>query len=232
VKRFLVALVVLLALALAADRAGATFAARAVAQQAQAEAGLAAEPEVSIGGFPFLTQALAGRYDEVTVRATDVTAGEVRVSGFEAVLTGVDVPLRDALSGSVTSVPVSGVSARALLAYDELTRRSGDRQLTVAPAGEGRVRVTGRVEVLGQTLSAVAVSRVEVDGGDLLVTAESYEVGNEIADAVLTRALGNRLDLRVPVEGLPYGLEVTGIEVEEGGVVVVAAAGATVLGRI
>ena len=229
--RKLLALVLLLGLLLVADRAGAAYAARAVAQQAQAEAGLTVEPEVSIGGFPFLTQALAGRYDEVTVRATGVPAGEVTVTGFEAVLTGVEVPLRSALSGAVTSVPVSSVRARALLAYEELGRRSGDRQLTVAPAGEGRVRVTGRVEVLGQTLSAAAVSRIEVDGGALRVTAESYEVGNQTADALISRALGDRLDLRVPVEGLPYGLQVTGIEVEQAGVVVVATSGRTVLGR-
>lgn len=227
----LVALVVLLGLLLVADRAGAAFAGRAVAQQAQAEAGLAAAPEVRIGGFPFLTQALAGRYAQVHVRASDVPAGEVRLSELEAVLTGVEVPLGDALSGSVASVPVSGVRARALLAYGELTRRSGDRRLTVAPAGEGRVRVTGRVEVLGRAVSAVAVSRVEVDGGDVLLTAESYEVGDQAADAALSRALGDRLDLRVPVQELPYGLAVTGVEVLPDGVAVLATAGRTVLGR-
>jgi hypothetical protein len=230
VKRLL-ALVVLLGLLLVVDRAGASFAARAVAQQAQVEAGLAAPPEVSIGGFPFLTQALAGRYDEVRVRAADVPAGEVRLDGFDATLTGVEVPLRAALSGDVTAVPVEAVRAQALVAYAELTRRSGDRQLSVAQAGD-RVRVTGEVDVLGRTLSAAAVSRVEVDGGDLVVTAEAFEVGNEAVDALLSRALRGRLDLRVPIAGLPYGLEVTGIEVRATGVTVLASAGRTVLGRI
>ena len=229
-KRFLVALVVLLGLLVVADRAGAAVAARAVARQAQAEAALPSEPDVRIGGFPFLTQALAGRYEQVTVTATDVPAGELDLARFSAVLDGVQVPLSDALSGSVASVPVSGLRARAVVAYDELARRSGERQLAVAPAGD-RVRVTGSVEVLGRTLSATAVSRVEVDGGDLVVTAESYEVGNETADEVLTRALGDRLDLRIPVEGLPYGLEVTGVEVGGDGVAVLARAGRTVLGR-
>ncbi len=228
-RRSLVALVVLLALVLVVDRAGAALAARAVAEQARAGAGLRAAPEVSIGGFPFLTQALAGRYDRVTVTASDVPAGELEVAGFEATLTGVEVPLRDALSGAVTEVPVSGVRARVLVAYEELTRRSGDRSLTVRPAGD-RVRVTGRVEVLGQRLSASAVSRVTVDGGALVVTAESYEVGNRTADALLTRALGGRLDLRVPVEDLPYGLQVSGVEVTVDGVAVGATAGPTVLG--
>jgi hypothetical protein len=73
---------------------------------------------------------------------------------------------------------------------------------------------------------------VEVDGGDLVVTAEAFEVGNEAVDALLSRALRGRLDLRVPIAGLPYGLEVTGIEVRATGVTVLASAGRTVLGRI
>jgi hypothetical protein len=125
-------------------------------------------------------------------------------------------------------VPVEGVQARALVGYSELARRAGDRQLTVAPAGD-RVRVTGSVEVLGRTISATAVSRVEVVEGDLVVTAEAYEVGNETADDLLTRALGDRLDLRIPVTGLPYGLQVSGAEIEPAGVVVLATASGTVL---
>jgi hypothetical protein len=229
-KKVLVTVVVLLGLLLVADRVGAVVASRAVARQVQTSAGLAVQPDVSIGGFPFLTQALAGRYDAVEVRADRVPAGELTLTRLDATLTGVEVALSDALSGSVAEVPVGGVDARALVAYGELSRRSGERRLTVAPAGD-RVRVTGSVEVLGQTLAAIAVSRVELVDGDLLLTAESYEVGNQTVDDLLRRALGERLDLRVPVEGLPYGLEVTDVRVEQAGVSVRAAAGPTVLSR-
>ena len=229
-KRLTITLVVLLALLVVADRVGAEVASRAVATQVAAEAGLRTSPEVEIGGFPFLTQALAGRYDEVTVRADDVPAGEVTLARLDATLSGVEVPLGQAISGAVDAVPVRGVEAQALLGYAELTRRSGDRQLSVAPAGD-KVRVTGMVQVLGRTLSATAVSRVEVVEGELLVTAEKYEVGNAGVDRALTRALGDRLDLRVPVEGLPYGLRVTGVRIADAGVTVLATAGPTVLGR-
>lgn len=226
-KRLVVTLVVLLVLLLVADRVGAAVASRAVADQVQT-AGSATQAEVEIGGFPFLTQALGGRYDEVEVVARDVPAGDLTVSRLEATLRGVEVPLSEAISGSVRSVPVASVDARALLAYDELAGRSGDRRLALAPAGD-RVRVTGSVRVLGQTVSVTAVSRLEVTEGELVVTAESYEVGNAAADALLTRALGGRLDLRIPVTGLPYGLQVTGVEVQPDGVVVLARGGATVL---
>ena len=227
-RRLLVGLVLLLGLLLVADRVGAAVASRAIAAQVQSSTRLTAEPEVDIAGFPFLTQAVAGRYERVELTARGVPAGDLTLDRLDATLTGVQVSLGDALSGSVQQVPVEGVRARALVAYDELGRRSGERQLSVAPAGE-RVRVTGSLEVLGRTLTAAAVSRVEVVEGDLRVTAEQYEVGNATADALLTRALGDRLDLRIPVTGLPYGLQVTRVEVQPDGVAVVARTGATVL---
>lgn len=227
-KRLAITLLVLLVLLLAADRAGAEIAGRAVAAQAQVAAGLAAEPEVTIGGFPFLTQALGGRYDRVEVRAEAVTTADLTLRRLDATLSGVRVPLSAALSGSVDSVPVDRVAARALVGFDELSRRSGDRGLVVSAAGE-QVRVTGSVTVLGRTVSAAAVSRVEVVEGALVVTAQSIEVGDAAADDLLTRALRGRLDLRIPITGLPYGLQVTGVEVTAEGVVVLATARGTVL---
>ncbi|MCW2615932.1 MAG: hypothetical protein JWN08_2926 [Frankiales bacterium] len=229
-RKLLVALAVLAVLLLVADRASAALASRALADELQRSGGLSARPTVDVGGFPFLTQAVGGRYDRIEVRAEDVPAGEVRLAGLEAVLNGVQVPLGDALSGSVAAVPVDRVDARVRLAYDVLARRSGGRRLSVAPAG-ARVRVTGSVEVLGQTVSATALSRVALDGDVVVVTAESFEVGNGVANAVLSRALGDRFDLRVPVRGLPYGLRVEQVSVEPDGVVVTAAAVDAVLTR-
>ena len=227
-RRLAVVLVVLAGLLAVADRVAATVAARAVADQVQASAALSSPPDVSIGGFPFLTQAFGGRYDSVSVVAVDVDAGELTIGRLDATLTGVSVPLSDVLSGSVTEVPVASVRATALVGYDELSRRSGDRRLTVVPSGD-RLRVTGSASVLGQTVTASALSSVRVEGGALVVTAESYSVGGAAASAAVTRALGGRLDLRIPVTGLPYGLQVSGVRVTPAGVEVDAGAGPTVL---
>ena len=229
-KKLLVALAVLLGLLVVADRLSAVLAAKAIASQVQSASRLTSEPDVDITGFPFLTQAIAGRYDRVEVTARDVPAGQLVLDRLDATLSGVQVPLSKALSGSVRRVPVEGVRARALVGYDEMARRAGQRSVEVAPAGE-RVRVTGSLDVLERTLSVTAVSRVEVDEGDLLVTAEEYEVGNETADRLITRAVGDRLDLRIPVSGLPYDLEVTEVDVEPDGVAVIARSGPTVLSR-
>ena len=227
-RRLSVTLLVLLALLLVADRVGAEVASRAVAAQARTAGGLASTPDVTITGFPFLTQAVRGRYDRVEVRATDVPADDLVLARLDATLLGVQVPLGAALSGSVDAVPVEAIEARALVPYAELSERAGASRRVVEPDGE-RVRVTGAVDVLGQTLSAVAISRVELVEGDIVVTAESFEVGNQAADRLVTRALRGRLDLRVPVGSLPYGLGLSGLDVEPNGVVVRAAAVDTVL---
>lgn len=223
----MVGLVVLAGLLAVADRVAAAVAANAVADQVVAAADLVSA-DVSIDGFPFLTQALGGRYDSVSVVARGVVAGDLTVDRLDATLTGVSVPLSDVLSGAVGQVPVASVQATALVGYDELARRSGDRRLTIAPEGD-RLRVSGTVSVLGQTVSASALSSVRVDGGAVVVTAQSYSVGDAAASAAVTDALGGRFDLRIPVTDLPYGLQVSGVRVSPAGVEVSAAAAGTVL---
>ena len=226
-RRLLVALVVLAVLLVVADRVGVLLVERAVVREL-AGSGLGVEPSVDIQGVPFLTQAVAGRYDEVVVRAEDVPAGEVRFAQFEATLEGLLVPLSGALTGDVSSVPVESLEAQALVPYDELARRSRAADVRVEPAGD-RVRVTGSVEVLGRTFSAATVSRVELVGGTVVVTAEEFDVGSETISEVITRALTGRLDLEVPIQDLPYGLEPTAVDVTPGGILVDAATTDTVI---
>ena len=222
-------LVLLVLLLVAADRVALVVAEREVATQLQASGDLSARPSVSIKGIPFLTQAIGGVYDEVEVRAEDVTAGNGRLSEFSASLAGVQVPLSDALSGSVSSVPVSSLTATVLLSYADLTSRLADRRLTVSPGPRGLVRVTGSVTVLGRTVSASALSSVTLSGTSVVVTAERFEVGARPADRVLTAALGKRLDFTARIGELPYGLRLTGVTIQPAGVVATASAKDTVL---
>ncbi len=229
-RRLLLLLVVVGGLAVVGDRVAAAYADRVVAAELQATAGLAAPPEVDVRGFPFLTQALRGEYRHVQVRATGVSAGEVELAELTATLSGVRAPLRDVLGGRLDAVRVEDVEARALLSYAALSRRSGDRQLTVTPAGEA-VRVRGSVRVLGQDFAATTTSTVVLEGEDLVVTAQEVDVGNETAGRAVSRALGNRLDIRVPVGGLPYDLRLVGVAVDPDGVRLLATAQGVVLTR-
>ena len=214
-KKLLAVVGVLLLLLLVADRVGKMLAEQAIAEDVMARSLLTEPPDVEIPGFPFLTQAIAGRYDTVLVSATDVDGGQLQLARLDATLTGVRLPLSEALDRPVMSVPVDRVTATAFVTYDELAQRvKGD--VTIEPAGE-RVRVFGTVEVLGFELSAAAVSRVEAQDGDIVVTAEEFDVGNRTVNRALNNALRGVFDFRVPVTGLPYGLTVSGVDVRPEG---------------
>jgi hypothetical protein len=228
VRRLLVVLLVLFALVAFADRVGAAVAGRAVAAQLQSSGSLSVRPEVEVRGIPFLTQAVAGRYEDVRVRATDVPVGETTVRELTAMLSGVRAPLEQAISGSLPEVRVDQVQAQALLSYEALSLRSGERALTLSAEGE-RVRVRGSVRVGGVSLEAEALSAVELRGDVLVITAQELKVGDERVDRAIERALQGRLDLRVPVSGLPYGLRLTDVRIDPDGIRLQASARDTVL---
>jgi hypothetical protein len=230
VKAFLVTLLTLLVLAVAADRIALVVAERQVASQLESSGRLSSKPDVTVRGIPFLTQALSGRYDDVELAASEVTAGGGRISQLDATLRGVHVPLSDALSGSVQAVPVDSVRATVLLSYADLTAQLRDRGLSVSPAGS-LLRVTGSETVLGQTVHASAVSSVALRGTSVVVTAQRFEVGNSVANQLLTSALVGRFDFTVRIGTLPYGLELSGVRVDPRGVVATAAGTHTVLRR-
>jgi hypothetical protein len=229
VTGLLVVLLLVAVVAVVADRVAARSVEQVVATRL-AEAGqLEAVPEVEVRGTPFLTQAVSGRYDDVVVRASGVQAGQLRVRSFVAQLRGVRVPLGDVVAGQVEQVPVEEVTARAVLTYADLSAVVADRGLRVSAAGGGRARVTGSVQVLGQTLQASAISRPTLEGREVVVTAERFEVGNSVADAVLSAALGNRLDFRVEIGKLPYGLQLTELRAGGDGLVLQARSEGAVL---
>lgn len=228
--RLLAALVVVvLALLGVAEVVGPRLVEGVVATRVQDAGGLAATPDVEVRGRPFLLQAVRGRYEDVVVRAVDVPAGPLSFDSLVTQLTAVEVPLADAVTGRVGAVPVGRLSTRAVIGYDDLTALVSDRGLRVSSAGGGRARVTGSLEVLGRTLEASAVSRPTLQDGQLVITAEQFEVGNAVADALLSGALGNRLDFTVALQELPYGLQPRSVDAGPSGVVVVAQAVDTVL---
>jgi hypothetical protein len=226
VRRIVTSLVVLLVLLGVGDRVSVALAERALAERITAEDGVGSA-STKVRGFPFLTQAVRGRYDRVDVEARDIDRGGVRVAELDATLTGIQAPLGEVVRGEVTAVPVDDVRATALVTYLDLAHRSGLVGVAIEPL-DGEVRVTGRVSVLGQQVTASATSRVTLRGDAVVVTARSIRVLGQSTPA-LVGALAGLLDLRVPVGRLPYGLRLTGVRATAGGLVLSAEAHDTVL---
>ncbi len=203
--KWIVGLVLLLALLVGADRLAARVAEDRIAKQLRST--LAGDPTVDVRGFPFLTQAASGRYDDIRIQGRL----EQPFSGFTATLTGVRVPPGAALSGDVTQVPVARAQGTVVVAYDELARRFPGGAVTVTPE-DGNLRVIGSVTILGQQVSASILESVTVEQGRRLVT-EPIDVNVDgLPDAGPVRAAvveALRLDGRLPE--LPYALQLTGV---------------------
>jgi hypothetical protein len=228
VRGLVILLVLLGALLVITDRVGVAVAEDQVADRIAERGGLPDPPEVDITGFPFLTQALSGRYDEVRIALTAPDLGQPEGTDADVVLRGVEVPLSDVLAGSVQQVPVDRVDGTATLSYALLSAQlGGDTRLE--REGDG-LRITRTVELLGRQVPLTASGDVTLDGSDLVVDVdEAAGAGVELPDLVVDQA-DDLLDLRYTVPPLPFGLQLTGVRPADDGVVVDLEATGTVIG--
>jgi hypothetical protein len=210
-RRAIIIVVVILGLLVVADRVAVLAADRTVAQRIQTDQDLPARPDVSIGGFPFLTQALGGRYDSVTLTVHDLRRAAVAVHTLTVHLSGVHVALSAVLRGHVSSVPVDRASASMVLTYADLDAFFGARHLTVSKGDDDEVKVTVSADLAGHRLAASGQGRVDVRGSDLLVT------------------VGHGLDLTIPLGGLPFRIALVSAKATNAGIVVAATAAGLVL---
>jgi hypothetical protein len=215
-RALLVVVLLLLGLAVVADRVAVGIAEDKVGEQIAAKGGLQGTPEVDITGFPFLTQAVGGRYDDVRISLTAAELGQPEGTRADIALRGVRVPLSAVLSGSVSEVPVDRIDGTATLSYALLSAQlEGDT--TVTREGHG-LRITRTVELLGQTVPLTAAGTVTLDGNDLVVDVQQVAgAGVEVPDWLLSRATG-LLDLRYTVPALPFGLKLTSVTPADDGV--------------
>jgi len=228
VRGLLVVLLLLVGLAVVADRVAVGFAEDKVGAELAAKGGLHGRPAVDIAGFPFLTQAVAGRYDDVRISLTAAELGQPAGTRADVDLHGVRVPLRDVLSGSVSQVPVDRLDGTATLSYALLSSTLGP-STRLAREGSG-LRITRTVELLGQQIPLTATGTVVLEGNDLVVhVSRATGAGVSVPSYLLDRAVG-LLDLRYTVPPLPFGLKLTGVTLGATGVTVHVAAAGAVLG--
>lgn len=213
-RKLLTTLVTVAVLLVVADRVAAAVAGNVLAGQIAQRASLGENPDVSVHGFPFLTQVAGGRYDDVEVTAEGVRAGRVRGVTVDAHLRGAHLPLSDLISRHVEEVPVDQVTGTASVRYADLVRAAplpdGVRIDSVRRRGDG-LAVRATVSVAGQSLSATGRATVRVDRGALVVTASRVTVPDLPAGLPDVPGLAGRLSFRIPVEDLPFGLRLTDV---------------------
>jgi len=213
-RRWLIALGVLIALLIAADRIGVAVAQSTLASQIQKDQKLSQKPGVSISGFPFLTQVASRNFGHVSVDIRGLNASGVPISDIHADLNGVHV------SSGYNSATVDTITATAILTYADLSKAVEDQvdgigNVTVSQGTAGQLKAT--YNLAGFTVSAeVAVTLLPGNQIEL----KSGKIDTPLSDLGL--ATPDNFDIKLSLAAIPFGIQLKSLNVTQNAVDIAA----------
>jgi hypothetical protein len=233
VRKLITAVLVVVTLVVAADFAAAAAAEHTVARQLRQQLGLSSDPSVRINGFPFLTQALAGRYPAIDVRASGLSVDSLHDLDVEATLHDVDAPLSQVISGNLRSVRAAQVDGRVRIKDSDLGRAIGidDLQIqqpseqeikellppgtqsrgtsagTPARGDRAPVRMVASTDLAGQRIKVIAVGVIELTGGLVRITTSDVRLSRDgVGEVNLPQGVRQTLLKTLSTDVKPGGL--------------------------
>ncbi|MBV9012734.1 MAG: DUF2993 domain-containing protein [Pseudonocardiales bacterium] len=237
-RKLIIVVLAVVVLAVAADFTAAAAAEHMVATQLRQQAGLPRDPSVRIDGFPFLTQALVGRYPAIDVRASGLSVQQLHDLDVEATLHDVDAPqiwrLSQVSSGNLQSVRVARVEGRVRITEADLGRVIGvdDLRIQQPPSAtdsasdtRAPIQLAATTHFAGQPLEVVGLGVIELTGDRVRITIHEVRSVQAGAGAVnlppaLRHALLTTLSTDVKPGTLPFAVTPTRVWVQTGSVVV------------
>jgi hypothetical protein len=211
-RKLLVVLVVLALAGVGADRVAHKVATDEAEQRLTAKGMV--DPSVTVDGFPFLTQLVSRRFDEVQVTAAGLRADAGRARDVDA--TGLDVR---APSGG--SVVVGRLRASGTITYADVLRRIGRPELSLRAAGDRRVQLRRDVVLQGQEVTVTSRGTVRAEGTRVrLVPTDVRLEGGAAVPASVRALVTDQLAVRFRVPGLPDGVRIERVTATEDGFVV------------
>ena len=217
-RRLIIVLVILFGLFVAADRIAVRMAESEAASKLQSSRDLAQKPSVSIGGFPFLTQLLDSKLDEVKVHANDMavhgpSGPSVTLETFDADLKGVKV------SSNYSTAVADTATGTAVISYASLTAALPNHP-TVSYGGDGKVKVSGKVDIpiLGEQQVSGTADISVVNGDTIGISNISDLSGLSGIDQAAASIVTAFLEPQFQLQGLPTGLKLTQLQAVPDGV--------------
>ncbi|MFI6044086.1 DUF2993 domain-containing protein [Nocardia sp. NPDC051321] len=221
-RAFLILIVVLAIALIVGDRVAVVLAQNEIARKIAADYQLPQQPSVDIRGFPFLTQAVDGKYHDIGIRVGDWSEQKLSVHNLDITLTDVAAPLTDLLNNRTSNLVAATASATAVVPYDTVQgfAPKGVESMSDSPDG---LRVTGTFSMEGIPVPGTVVVTVAPTDDGIEVTPVSVQSaagGPTISLALLRRTL----TFTVPLQRLPLGAKLTSIEPGADGLHVTAVA--------
>lgn len=237
-RKLRAALVLLAVLAVAlgvVDRVAVRVAQDQIAQRLVDTAGFSGgSVQVSIHGFPFLTQVARGRYADIEVQARGVALQDIHDLDISARLHGVQLSLSDLRSGERPDVPADSADGYVTIPYAELERRAleagaddGLMSLSLRRSGD-EVALSARATVLGVEVQGTAQAQVTFDDGSPHLTVSDVDIEGvgvpQSTVAAVVVVVNTVLARALELPALPYGLQLTSVVAAAGGIRINAAA--------
>ncbi|SFS35080.1 Protein of unknown function [Streptomyces harbinensis] len=221
-----IVLVVLGVLFTVADRLAVSYAEDEVAAKAQSSLGLSETPDVSVKGFPFLTQILGKNLSRVDVGLDSYPA---QVDGTSITVEQLDIELRDLKLGSNYSTATARqADGTGLITYEELGRAYGELLgsdstglgIAFGLADDGRLLITLQASVMGQRLNVGDVpGDITLEGDRVRVNVDKDELPSLPAAALsqVEALIDEQAGVERTISGLPDGLSLDAVTPGEQG---------------
>jgi hypothetical protein len=213
-RGWVITVVVIVAILVGVDFGARAYAESVVASKIEQQ-GLNTKPQVTIHGFPFLTQVASKDFRQVTIRASNVTDGPVTITTVNATASSIRLNSYAFSSGTIGSLSGTAVISFASLgntittqvgALGSLLHGAG---LRLTDAGPDEVRAS--VNLVVTTGSATwRVTRLSSNSLTIHLVGSS---------GLPTSLLGSIQNLTVQLPKLPLGLTVDSVSVTPSGVV-------------
>lgn len=218
-KVLLVFAILLVVGVVVADRVGVRIAQNEIGKQVAAQYNLQSQPEVTIHGIPFLTQAIQGDYDQIDVKLGNYTEQGVTVGDVTIEMRGVNAPLSDVAGGNADSVTARTATASAVIPYSVIKQRAPKEVQSISASGDNlKLDLTGAV--MGFPLKGSAVVSVKPSAKGIVITP----VSGGLEGLPQVAAMGQLVSWRVPVANLPVGSRISEIQPTPEGLRVAATA--------
>jgi LmeA-like phospholipid-binding len=219
-RKLLIGAVALAVLLVAADRISVAVAENQISDRLTSAYGLSAKPGVTITGFPFLTQVLAGDYQQIDVSASQVPADGAVLHHLNVRLTGVHATVSQLLGNGSSMVTAERAAGSAMVGFGAVDHRlpGGFR---LRPDGKN-LSVSGRLAIHGVHIPVSATVALGVSGSGISVTPVRVRIPG--VSGLPASAYSSQLRVVVPLSTLPLHLRLTSVHVTPDGLRIAAAA--------
>jgi hypothetical protein len=203
----------------------------------------AKKPDVRIGGFPFLTQVLAGEYQKVTIDVDHPRNDRVALEHLTLTANQVHAPLNTIMSGS-GQVTADSVRGAATIGWDQVRNLVDTTPLSQVPGLDlsklnvavknDKLTMSAPVALLGLRMTMNATGTLAVTKGEVRLQIEDLGLTtagggtNAVSHDFIDR-YKSLFNVKIAVPSMPYDLVVDNVQTSPSGIMVIATASNVVL---